>query len=608
MDIVKKERSKSVEPGGVQVSGLSLKPRGLAARANNHKLNAKSIFVLISVAILSLIAFLFLLRIAYTGRIYQGVWGNGVYLGGLTKKQAVEVLDKQTSAYLKDHTVTIQAGDASWKINTADIDAGYANAKLVDEVYLLGRSGSIYHRFVEETSLFLGLHPHDNYAVGFDPQKLDHYTINMAETVNSPVRNANYSFDSGNVAITAEQTGQRLDLANLNQALIDHLGGQKDSAVILTPKEISPLVTAADLENGKTKINAYARQDIGLTYAGSNWQIDRQQILDWIRVVAISSDVFQTSQLDNYYQLSDKVISYEPDPKPINVYLSGIAKRINREAQDAKLTIADGRATVFARSQDGRKLNVAASTNDIIKAITQEGNKNVALTVDVKKAAVSDDNIEALGIKDLLSDGVTTFPGSSADRNTNIRIGASRYNGVLLKPGQEFSFGDYLGPIGPEQGYKQSKVILEGRLENEYGGGLCQVSTTTFRAALLAGLPITERHNHAFAVSYYTAPYGVPGVDATIYYPGVDFKFRNDTGAYILIQTEMSGTTLHFRFYGTKKKEGVIRGPNFVSGNSDPNQPSRTVFYRDVVADGATIKTDTFYTNYKSAKDFPPVH
>jgi vancomycin resistance protein YoaR len=131
------------------------------------------------------------------------------------------------------------------------------------------------------------------------------------------------------------------------------------------------------------------------------------------------------------------------------------------------------------------------------------------------------------------------------------------------------------------------------------------VSSTAFRAALTAGLPILERVNHAFAISYYTAPYGVPGVDATIYYPPVDFKFRNDTDAHLLIQTEMIGTTLKFRFYGTKKKEGVIRGPYFVSGSSDVNQPSQTVFYRDIKVNGQVTKTDTFNTYYQSALKFP---
>ena len=177
---------------------------------------------------------------------------------------------------------------------------------------------------------------------------------------------------------------------------------------------------------------------------------------------------------------------------------------------------------------------------------------------------------------------------------------------MLLKPGETFSFGKLLGDVGPETGYVPELVILGDHEEMQYGGGLCQVSSTAFRAALAAGLPITERVNHAFAISYYTWPYNVPGLDATIYYPIVDFKFVNDTGHYILMQTIMSGYDLKFDFFGTKTKSGVIRGPEFVSGSNDAKQASHTVFYRDVLdLTGAVIKTDKFDTYYKPSTDFP---
>jgi vancomycin resistance protein YoaR len=178
----------------------------------------------------------------------------------------------------------------------------------------------------------------------------------------------------------------------------------------------------------------------------------------------------------------------------------------------------------------------------------------------------------------------------------------------LIKPGEVFSFNKYLGEVSAATGYAEGIVILENKEEKQYGGGLCQVSSTAYRAALLAGLPILSRTNHAFAVSYYTEPYGVPGVDATIYLPYPDMQFRNDTGSYILIQTELIGTTLKFRFYGTKTKSGVIRGPYFISGDNDHTKPSQTVFYRDVLdLNGNVIKTDTTTTSYKSSLDFPLV-
>ncbi|HUC20538.1 MAG TPA: VanW family protein, partial [Candidatus Polarisedimenticolaceae bacterium] len=261
-------------------------------------------------------------------------------------------------------------------------------------------------------------------------------------------------------------------------------------------------------------------------------------------------------------------------------------------------------------SQDGVSLDQVKAVGQVVAALNENGTDRTAtLPGKVTPAEVNENNLESLGIKEQLSSGQTFFPGSPSTRLTNIRVGQALYNGVLLKPGEVFSFGKILGDVGPAQGYVPELVILADHEEKQYGGGLCQVASTAYRAALLAGLPILQRVNHSFAVSYYTAPYGVPGVDATIYYPQVDLKFKNDTPGYILIQTHMVGTTLTFDYFGTKTKVGEIRGPQFVSGTSDTKQPSRTVFYRDIKdLSGNLVKTDTVFTNYKSSADFPIEH
>jgi vancomycin resistance protein YoaR len=269
----------------------------------------------------------------------------------------------------------------------------------------------------------------------------------------------------------------------------------------------------------------------------------------------------------------------------------------------------DDQLTVSQASHGGVKVDQDAAITDILASLKKSGDdRQVNLQLQTTAAEVNETNLANLGIKELISTGETMFPGSSSSRLINIRAGAKRFNNVLLKPGETFSFGKILGDVGPETGYVPELVILADHEEKQYGGGLCQVASTAYRAALLAGLPITERHNHSFAVSFYTAPFGVPGVDATIYYPQVDLKFTNDTGSYILIQTLMQGTNLKFFYYGTKTKTGVIRGPEFISGTTDATLPSKTVFYRDILdLAGNVTKTDTVTTSYKSSKDYPVV-
>ena len=287
-------------------------------------------------------------------------------------------------------------------------------------------------------------------------------------------------------------------------------------------------------------------------------------------------------------------------------YLTTLTDQINVVPVDAQLTISGDKAVVFAQSRDGKTLDTTKSSDVILAQLSAGSTAAIPLTVAVTKAEVSDDNIDKLGIKELISEGATYFPGSPSNRLQNIRVGAAKFNGILIKPGQNFSFNEYLGDVDAANGYAPGLVILGDREEMQYGGGLCQVSSTAYRAALLAGLPITSRSSHSFAVDYYTAPYGVPGVDATIYLPQPDMRFTNDTGKYILMQTQMVGTTLKFFFYGTKVKSGAIRGPFFVTGSNDATKPSQTVFYRDVLdLAGKVVKTDTVNTYYKSSLDFP---
>ena len=156
--------------------------------------------------------------------------------------------------------------------------------------------------------------------------------------------------------------------------------------------------------------------------------------------------------------------------------------------------------------------------------------------------------------------------------------------------------------MNAEAGYLPELVIKNNKTIPEFGGGLCQVSTTMFRTALLAGLPILERRPHAYRVRYYDWPYG-PGVDATVYQPHPDLRFKNDTKHYILIQTRIVGTRLYFDFYGTKEKEGRIVRPVILWSKSDGSMA--TVFTRQIIKNGRIVKEEQFKSIYKSPKLYP---
>lgn len=177
--------------------------------------------------------------------------------------------------------------------------------------------------------------------------------------------------------------------------------------------------------------------------------------------------------------------------------------------------------------------------------------------------------LEARGIKEVLAVGESNFAGSSPERRQNIWAGARKFNGLILKKGERFSFNKILESVDPADGFVEELVIKGNDTEKEFGGGVCQVSTTVYRAAFSGGFPIDQRRNHSYAVPYYK-PYGL---DATIYLGGQDFKFTNDTPADLLIQAFMEEDNLYFVFYGTKDGRTVaLEGP-FISGYQPAPDP-----------------------------------
>ncbi len=576
----------------------------------HHLTKGQKIASLIVLIVIACLVILGSIRLFHRGRILPGASAYGIYLGGTTREEATALLTKETQKYVADAKVLVNTkGSTPTSLAIKDMYLEYDPAGAVDQAYALGRQGNVFRQLSDELGLLIGFTRPPKSPLEIDPYAVYKIMTPAFTQFNKPVVDARLGFTApSTITVAPDTSGTRLDLGRFLSDLHTVVEQLDRTAITARSYALPAQITAATLKNQQPSLAQDIVDPLTLKEGGRTWSINQAEILGWYGP-SITAHSVAARQLPDFYNiLPIHAPSLSLDSSRIEHSLIPIAAQINQPAIDAKLTIDGSRASVFQQSQDGRAIDLSASAKAIRTQLATKSNGPVALVVALTKAQVNDATIDQLGIHDLLSEGVSYFPGSSANRLTNVRVGQALYNNYLLKPDEVFSFGKILGDVGPEQGYKPGLVILGNKVASEYGGGLCQVSSTAFRAALLAGLPIVERVNHSYAVDYYTQPYGVPGVDATIYYPEVDFKFRNDTGSHILIQTEMKGTTLKFRFYGTKKKEGVIRGPNFISGSNDVNQPSKTVFYRDIVVDGKVTKTDTFTTSYKSALDFPHVN
>lgn len=234
--------------------------------------------------------------------------------------------------------------------------------------------------------------------------------------------------------------------------------------------------------------------------------------------------------------------------------LAPLEKAIYQPPQEALFQFKNGRVVAFQKEKEGRRLD-----KEKLWRVLQDklGERSQVIEIILETQPILPltrvDEVNNLGIKEILGKGLSYFWGSSSARIHNLVLAASRLNGLLLPAGEVFSFNQSLGAVSQATGYQQAYVIKEGRTILDDGGGVCQVSTTLFRAALAAGLPILERYPHSYRVSYYEQGGFGPGLDATVFYPTVDLKFRNNTRHHILIQMSVDTKKgiLIFELYGT---------------------------------------------------------
>jgi vancomycin resistance protein YoaR len=300
-----------------------------------------------------------------------------------------------------------------------------------------------------------------------------------------------------------------------------------------------------------------------------------------------------------------KTEQIEINDAAIDKYLQDLANQVKKDPGEARFKIEEGKVVVFSPSQEGLELDLQKSKVAIVNLIKNNDGKvsdgEISLAYKTIEPINNIGDLNSLNINDLLGEGKSNFRGSPKNRIFNINVATEKFNGILIPPGEEFSFVKNLGLVDGEHGYLPELVIKKDKTEPEFGGGICQVSTTTFRAAIYSGLKITARRNHAYPVSYYNPQ----GMDATVYVPWPDLRFINNTPGYILIQTKIEGTILTFDFWGTNDgRKTEVNGPWITERNPDGSM--KTEFGQKVTnSDGNVIIDDTFKSNYDSPSKYP---
>ncbi len=590
------------------------------------KLGCAVALLLMTVTILAAILTVVTYEIVYAERIYPGVTFAGLDLGGLSQAEAKEALLRHFGDYQKGQ-LALRYGQRIWLASFAELGANLDPEATAASAWAVGREGSFLDNLggqIEALCLGHSISP----VLAFDEGTATVYLSRLAREVNRPAREAALVVNDLQVQVIPCQIGREMDVSATQGLVYQRMASEmalemapSQDPIDLVVWEIIPTIT--DVSEVQAQVERMISQPLILTFtehiispeSASPRELERRWTLDRATI----AEMLVLRQIKGEYGEVRWMAGLDQDK--LRAYLQDIAQQIDQPVRDARFDFDEktGQLTPILTSQEGRTLNITETARLVNFQVTTK-EREIPLAVEVIRPQVALEDANRLGITELISEGVTYFKGSTLGRLQNIQIAASRFHGIVISPGEVFSFNKYLGEVSAANGYEDSIIILGNRSAVGIGGGVCQVSTTTFRAAFWGGYPIVERQAHGYRVSWYEPPLGL---DATVYSPVTDFKFKNDTPHYILVETEtdLETETLTFRFYGRNPSRTVeMEGPfeeNRVSHGppiyeEDPTLPQGTTKQIDWAHDGVDVTVyrivkegnqvlyrDTFFSRYK---------
>jgi len=554
-------------------------------------------FVFIFGFLLALVA-LFVIVISFEAKhenaIYPGVSVNGIDLSGLTVGQAVVKLNGSLT-YPKQGQIFFTDGDSSWAFNPGQLGYTFEPISAVQQAYQVGRGQGL---LADLSGQFLAMRS----GVSIDPtvvydQREAYATLQeIARQIDKPMIEAAISLEGTEVKVNAGQIGRRVDIPATLKKLEPFFLTQTSGTIPLVIEETTPVIM--DVQATADLAKSILSQDFTIqpadpAFGAGPWVIEAE-------------DLASLLQLERNTEAGAAGYHLSVNRQSLLNYLGSIAPSLRVEPVNARMIFNDERREleVIQNAVIGKGLDLERSVDQIIEQLQAGQHEATLIMQDIEPAVKDDTTAASLGITELIYEGHSYYYGSSADRIQNIRTSAASFHGVFVAPGEVFSMAKYLTDISLENGYAEAVIIVGDQSVQGIGGGICQVSTTLFRTAFFAGFPIVERHPHAYRVSYYElnangwVDTNLAGLDATVYVPIVDFKFRNDTPYWILMETYATDNSLTWKFYSTSDGRSVdwsttgitnVTPPPEPVYREDPTLPTGTIKQVDWAVSGATV-------------------
>lgn len=507
-------------------------------------------------------------RIAYYQRVIPGVYVGSTNLSGMSANEALFLIHQSFNTYTETYSdLKLNHGSSEWLLPLSALKLNIDDASMKQQLLSIGKSGSFWQQLTTQYQLLFRKSLSVPLTITLDRDLLTDFIATTSAGINNPaippsvyVDNIYHPETNSFVAVNYGSEGEVVLQQQTLEQILSHLTTFKPPTnIALSTDYQETQATQEELDKALARALKLSQKSLDLSFKDQStaseqtWKLEGKDLVSFIMV----TDKFDLPKIDSY--------------------IDSVVESVNRPSQNALFQFNElqNRVVAFKPARPGLEVSRDSLSLEIRQALE-------ALELDAKvppiqvkvvetEPEVNTGSVNDLGIETLLGKGESTYYHSSASRKHNVELAASKLNGILIPPGEMFSFNEHIGEISLATGFQQAFVIRDGRTLLGDGGGVCQDSTTLFRAVLNAGLPITSWQNHSYRVGYYEQN-SKPGFDATVYSPAPDFIFKNDTPSYILIQTNFTDMQLTYELYGTSDGRTATIS-NYTQWDSAPPPP-----------------------------------
>lgn len=498
-------------------------------------------------------------QVAHGNEVYPGVTVGDVEVGGMSKDAAMVKL-RPWLGQRASEPIAVRSPERETKVTATELGATFDAAAAVEAAYAVGRTGNILENFGTQLKALSGGYKVEAPGLRLDRAKLASVIAQWGQAIDRPVKDTELKV-TPELAVTATPSviGRKLDQMAAVETMQRALAAGSVS-VDLPVAETKPKVNEKDVEEARLKVAKLLSGPASLEFEGQRWTLSPK-------------DISAALTIEQKAGTPAPIVTLKDDP--IKKLVEKAGTEVDQLKVNARFDWNGGKLKLLKPGQDGRKVDRDKAVSLLTAAVSGD-QRVVGLPVEVDKAAGNVDPSQ-LGIKEKIESATTSFVGAVPEKAHNIKTAASRLNGVLVAPGDIFSFNHEMGPTTLKSGFQVGFgiAITNGEMQTvpSVAGGICQVATTLLHTVFNAGYQIEERTPHAYWIqSYGLPPKGMVGLDATVDDPYLDFKFLNNTGNNLLIQADVQDSTLEFSFYGVKPKWKVEIDPPAISNvvKADP--------------------------------------